>query len=212
VITVAVRSYLRYCLSYRDVEELLAERGISVDHVTVYRWAQIFTAGFIDAARSARHSVGDRWFVDETYVKVAGRWTYLCRAVDQPGQVIDVLRSQRRDRAAAGFFTRATTVGPAPLEVTTDRSPVNPGILDQLVPSARRVLERDANNVVEDDHGRLRARLRPMRGLKRFRSARTIAAGHAFVQNLRRGHYELTTDHAPHDRLPAAFAELAHSL
>ena len=158
MITVAVRSYLRYCLSYRDVEELLAERGIRVDHVTVYRWVQIFTAEFIDAARSARHSVGDRWFVDETYVKVAGRWTYLYRAVDQPGQVIDVLRSQRRDRAAAGFFTRATTFGPAPLEVTTDRSPVNPGILDQLVPSARRVLERDANNVVEDDHGRLRAR------------------------------------------------------
>jgi hypothetical protein len=91
VIAVSVRWYLRYGLSYRDVEELLAERGIEVDHVTVYRWVQTFTPEFIDAAGHARHGTGERWFVDETYVKVAGRWTYLCRAIDQHGQVIDVL-------------------------------------------------------------------------------------------------------------------------
>ena len=94
VITVAVRWYLRYGLSYRDVEELLAERGIEVDHVTVYRWVQRFTPLFADAARPRRHAVGDRWFVDETYVKVAGRWRYLYRAVDQYGQVIDQRRCQ----------------------------------------------------------------------------------------------------------------------
>jgi len=94
VIAVAVRWYLRYGLSYRDVEELLAERGVEVDHVTIYRWVQTFTVEFIDAARPSRHAGGDRWFVDETYVKVAGRWTYLYRAVDQHGQVIDVLLSQ----------------------------------------------------------------------------------------------------------------------
>ena len=71
VIAVAVRWYLRYGLSYRDVEELLAERGVAVDHVTVYRWVQTFTSEFIDSARPARHAAGDRWFVDETYVKVA---------------------------------------------------------------------------------------------------------------------------------------------
>ena len=96
-----MRWYLRYGLSYRDVEELLAERGIEVDHVTVYRWVQTFTPEFIDAARPARHVSGDRWFIDETYVKVAGRWTYLYRAIDQHGQVIDVLVSKRRDAAAA---------------------------------------------------------------------------------------------------------------
>ena len=90
VITLAVRWYLRYGLSYRDVEELLAERGVEVDHVTVYRWVQRFTPLFADAARPLRHATGDRWFVDETYVKVAGRWRYLYRAVDQYGQVIDV--------------------------------------------------------------------------------------------------------------------------
>jgi transposase-like protein len=108
VIAVAVRWYLRYGLSYRDVEELLSERGIEVDHVTVYRWVQTFTPEFVDAARPCRHAAGNRWFVDETYVKVAGRWTYLYRAVDQHGQVIDVLLSKRRDAAAArDFFARA---------------------------------------------------------------------------------------------------------
>lgn len=113
VIAVAVRWYLRYGLSYRDVEELLAERGIEVDHVTIYRWVQTFTPEFIDAARPARHATGNRWFVDETYVKVAGRWTYRYRAVDQHGQVIDVLLSTRRDAAAARlFFTSALRFGP----------------------------------------------------------------------------------------------------
>jgi transposase, IS6 family len=95
VISIAVRWYLRYGLSYRDVEELLAERGVTVDHVTVYRWVQWFTPEFIEAARPCRHAPGDRWFVDETYVKAAGAWTYLYRAVDQHGQVIDVLLSTR---------------------------------------------------------------------------------------------------------------------
>jgi transposase InsO family protein len=101
VIVVAVRWYLRYGLSYRDVEELLAERGIEVDHVTVYRWVQRFTPLLADAARFARHAPGDRWFVDETYVKVNGVWRYVYRAIDQHGQVIDVLLSARRDAVAA---------------------------------------------------------------------------------------------------------------
>src|ERR1700693_1881958 len=108
VISLAVRWYLRYGLSYRDVEELLAERGITVDHVTIYRWVQRFTCEFIEAARPCRHAPGDRWFVDETYLNAAGKWAYLYRAVDQHGQVIAVLLSTSRDLAAARrFFTRA---------------------------------------------------------------------------------------------------------
>ena len=122
VITVAVRWYLRYGLSYRDVEELLAERGIEVDHVTVYRWVQRFTPLFADAARPLRHAVGDRWFVDETYVKVAGRWRYLYRAVDQYGQVIDVLLSEQRDTPAARrFFARDVTSASAKPEACPGR-------------------------------------------------------------------------------------------
>jgi transposase, IS6 family len=213
VIALAVRWYLRYGLSYRDVEELLAERGVEVDHVTIYRWVQTFTAEFIGAARRARHAAGDRWFVDETYVKVASRWTYLYRALDQHGQVIDVLVSRRRDAAAArSFFAGALQHGLAPVEVVTDRAPAYPRVVEEEAPAARHVTERHANNAIEADHGRLKARLRPMRGLKRMRSARTIAAGHAFVQNLRRGHYAITADLRVHDRVRDAFEKLSSSL
>lgn len=210
VISVAVRWYLRYGLSYRDVEELLAERGVTVDHVTVYRWVQRFTPEFIEAARPCRHAPGDRWYVDETYVNVAGRWTYLYRAIDQHGQVIDVLLSVHRDLTAARtFFTRAVRAGTVPVEVTTDRAPVYPRVLDELFPAALHCMEQYANNPVEADHGRLKARLRPMRGFKRHRSLRTISAGHAFVQNLRRGHYDIATDLPSRHRLRIAFDDLA---
>jgi transposase, IS6 family len=102
-----------------------------VDHVTVYRWVRRFTPEFIEAARPCRHAPGDRWFVDETYGKVAGHWTYLYRAFDQYGQVIDVLLSVRRDLAAARrLFTLALRAGTVPAEVTTDRAPVCPRVLN----------------------------------------------------------------------------------
>jgi hypothetical protein len=103
----AVPWYLRFSLSYRDVEELLTERGVEVDHVTIYRWVQRFTPLLAEAARPCRHAVGDRWWVDETYVKVAGQWRYVYRAIDQFGQVIDVFVSRRRDvRGAADSSSR----------------------------------------------------------------------------------------------------------
>jgi hypothetical protein len=108
-------------------------------------------------------------------------------------QVIDVLLSEQRDLAGARrFFTRALRARAAPAEVTTDRAPVYPRVLDELS-LALHTLEQYANNLIETDHGRLKARPRPMRGLKRHRSARILAAGHAFVQNLRRGHYDIAT-------------------
>ena len=209
VISVAVRWYLRYGLSYRDVEELLAERGVDVDHVTDLPVGAAVHPGVRRGRPAAPPRPGDRWFVDETYVKVAGRWTYLYRAIDQYGQVIDVWLSRRRDLTAArAFFSRALALGTVPVEVTTDRAPVYPRVLDELVPSALHTTEQYANNGVEADHGRLKARLRPMRGLKRFRSARILAAGHALVQNLRRGHYEIAVDQPAQGRLRAAFDEL----
>jgi transposase, IS6 family len=192
------------------VEELLAERGIKVDHMTVYRWVQRFTPLLIDAARPCRHVTGNRWFVDETYVKIAGRWVYLYRAIDQNSQVIDVLVSKKRDIAATRqFFTRALEHGPSPTEVTTDRAAAYPRVLDELVPTACHVTEQYANNAIEADHGRLKSRLRPMRGLTQLRCARVISAGHAFIQNIRRGHYELGTEEVVNRRVPATFGELA---
>jgi IS6 family transposase len=214
VIVVAVRWYLRYGLSYRDVEELLAERGVEVDHVTVYRWVQRFAPLLADAARFARHSPGDRWFVDETYVKVAGVGRYVYRAVDQRGQIIDVLVSKHRDgKAAERFFRRAmTTLKVRPTEVLTDASPVYPRVLDELVSSAWHHVERYANNRIEADHGRLKQRLRPMRGLRTDRTAQVVITGLAFLQNLRRGHYELATETPRPLRVAAAFAELARAI
>jgi IS6 family transposase len=148
--------------------------------------------------------------VDETSVKVAGRWIYLYRAIDQFGQVIDVLISQKRDLAATRrFFTRALQDGPRSSEVNTDQAPAYPRVIVELLPAARHVIERYGTNPIEFDHGRLKSRLWPMRGLKRLRSTRSISAGHAFMQNVRRGHYELGLDIDPRHRLPAAFAELA---
>ncbi len=205
-----VRWYLRFALSYRDVEELLGERGIEVDHVTIYRWVQRFTPLLAEAARPCRHAVGHRWQVDETYVKVAGQWRYVYHAVDQFGQVIDVFMSAHRDaRAAHRFFDRAIgTTGSTPTEVVTDRAAAYPTVLDELLPAVWHCTERYANNRVEADHGRLKARLRPMRGLKQDRSTR-IVAGHGLVQNLRRGHYELGVEEPASLRVAVAFDELA---
>jgi transposase-like protein len=110
------------------------------------------------------------------------------------------------------FLTRALGHGPAPVEVATDRAPVYPRVIDGLVPGARHVLEQYANNSNEADHGRLKARLRPMRGLETIRSLSTVASRHAFVQNLRRGRYELTAALRTPDRVCVAFTALAPCL
>ena len=110
-----------------DIDCELAGFAAWVDHLTIYRWVQTFTPEFIDSARPARHATGDRWFLDETYVKVAGRWIYLYRAIYRHVQVIDVLVFERRDGTAArAFFTRALTRGPTPVQVRTDRAPLYP--------------------------------------------------------------------------------------
>ena len=210
VIMLTVRWYLRYNLSYRDLEELLAERGIEVDHVTLYRWVDRFTPLLIDAARPCRHAVGSRWFVDETYVKVGGLWRYVYRAIDNEGQIIDVFVSPKRDIAAATkFFTATLLAHGRPEEVVTDKAAALANVINKLLPNVFHNTEQYANNRVECDHGRLKARLRPMRGLKTDRSARVITRGHAFIQNLRRGHYELGMESANrHVRVAAAFDEL----
>jgi transposase, IS6 family len=184
---------------------------VEVDHVTIYRWVVCFTPLLADAARPCRHAVGDRWQVDETYVRVGGQWRYVYRAIDQFGQVIDVFVSPRRDaRAARRFFEQALdTTKVTPSEVTTDQAPAYPGVLEALLPAARHRTDQYANNRVECDHGRLKARLRPMRGLKQDRSARVIVAGHALVQNLRRGHYELAVEEPVIRWLAVVFDELA---
>jgi transposase-like protein len=151
--------------------------------------------------------------VDETYAKIAGRWVYLYRAIDQFGQVIDVLVAEKRDLAATRrFFTRALEQGSSPTEVTTDRAAAYPRVLDELAPGACHITEQYRNNPIEADHGRLKSRLRAMRGLKQLRCTRVITAGHAFIQNIRRGHYELGTGETINLRVSAAFDELVMAI
>jgi transposase-like protein len=140
-------------------------------------------------------------------------WRYVYRAVDQHGQAIDVLVSARRDAAAARrFFTRALrTLKVRPSEVVTDAARIYPGVLDELIPAAWHHVEQYANNPIEADHSQLKHRLRPMRGLRTDRSAQVVIGGHAFVQNLRRSHYELAVDAPAATRL-AAVTELAQAI
>jgi transposase-like protein len=213
VIVLAVRCYVRYGLSYRDVEELLAERGIDVDHVTINRWVQRFTPLVIEAARPCRRGVGERWFVDETYVRVAGVWRYVFRAVDQYGQVIDVYVSKRSNAAATRFFEMMLSGRDRPAEVTTDLASPLLRVVDELLPDVLHDTSQYANNRIECDHGRLKARLHPMRGLRTDRTASTVIRGHAFVQNLRRGHYELGVEARRQClRVAAAFDELSAAI
>jgi hypothetical protein len=209
----ALRWYLRFGLSYRDVEELLAERGVQVDHVTVYRWVQRFTPLLAEAARPCRHAVGSRWYVDETYVKVAGCWLLALRVPrhrsGRSGHRRGCLPAARRQCRAP-----VLRAGDRHDEGDTGRGRDRPGA--DVPDGARGVAasglaphRRYANNHIEADHGRVKARLRPMRSLKQDRSARVIVVGHAFVQNVRRGHYELAVEVPANRRLAVAFSELA---
>jgi transposase-like protein len=131
------------------------------------------------------------------------------RAVDQHDQVIDVFASRHRDIASARkFFTTSLLAHRAPAEVITDRAPALANVIEDLIPAAFHNTGQCESNRCECDHGRLKARLRPMRGLKTDRSASVVIRGHAFTQNLRRGHYELGVEAAPVFRLATAFDEL----
>ena len=153
--------------------------------------------------------VGGRWIVDEKYVKVNGIWRYVYRAVDQHGQVIDILVSQHRDiPSARRFFTMSLTAHHVSVEVVTDRAPALANVIEDLIPAALHNTGQVENNRCECDRDRLKARLRPMRGLKTDWTASIVIRGHAFIQNLRRGHYELSVDTVPALRLDTAFDEL----
>jgi transposase-like protein len=210
VIVLAVRWYLRFGLSYRDVEELLTERGVEVDHVTIHRWVLRFTPLLADAARPCRHAVGSRWQVDETYVKVAGQWRYVPR--DRPvwaGHRRVRLHPPRRQGSPSVLRSGHQRDQGHARRVTTDQATVYPAVLEDLLPAAWHRTDQYTNNRVEADHGRLKTRLRTMRGLKQDRSLSMIVAGHAFTQNLRHGHYELAVEEPANRRVAVAVEELA---
>lgn len=209
VILLAVRWCLRYGLSYRYLEELLAERGIDVDRVTLFGWVQRFTPLLIDAARPCRHAVGDRWFVDGAFVKVSDVWRYAYRAFDRHGRVVYVFVSEHRGIASARAFGATPALAHRiPTEVIADRGAALANVTPDLIPAAFHDAGQCESNRCEAGHGRLKARLRPMRGLRTDRTASVVIRGRAFVQNVRRGHDELGVEASPVFRLAAAFDEL----
>jgi len=210
VIVLAVRWYLRFGLSTATAKSCWP----TAESRSTTSWST-GGAAIHAAAGRRRPALPPRrrrpLAVDETYVKVAGRWRYGYRAIDQFGQVIDVYVSACRDANAARQLLEQAlrTTSVAPTEVITDQAPMYPAVLEEPLPASWHRPDRSANNRVECDQGRLKARRRPMRGLKQDRSARVIISGHAFVQSLRRGQYELAVDGPVNRRLVVAFDELA---
>jgi len=193
VIGLAVRWYLRFRLSYADVVEWLAERSIEVDASTVFDWVQKFAPLYQDAAKAHRHRVGPRWSVDETYVKVAGRWGYVYRAIDESGQVVEVLFREHRDTEAASAFFRAAleSTGVTPHTVTTDQAAAYPPALAAVLPEVEHIAGKIEQQRIERDHQHLKGRLKVFRGCKTADGAQRFCQAHGFVRNLRQGFYRL---------------------
>src|SRR4030081_383832 len=192
IIALAVRWYVRYHLSYAEVSEWLAERGVLVDQSTTYRWVQRFLPLFGEVARKYR-PVGPDWRVDEPYARIGGHWHYIYRAIDGHGQIVDAYVSPTRDMVAARrFFERAiASSGTTPRRVITDKAAAYPPALAAAVPGVLHRTRRYRTNGIERDHGFLKERLRPMRGLKSVASATIFTRGHALMRNIRRRCYRV---------------------
>lgn len=196
MIILCVRRYLRFCLSYRNVEELMAERNLHVDHVTIWRWVQRYAPELNRRCRSKVRNTNGSWRVDETYVRVSGKWTYLYRAVDSTGATIDFLLSAKRDAAAAKrFFQKALlAVGhPRPRVINVDGNPSYPKVISELKRTGelgRRCRCRPVrflNNIVEQDHRSIKGRVRAMQGFRAFYSAWRTIQGIETVNIIRKG-------------------------
>lgn len=184
IILICVRWYLAYPLSYRNLEEMMAERGVQVDHSNIYRWVQKFAPKLEAAFRrsGSKRPVGKSWRMDETYIKVNGQWKYLYRAVDKAGQSVDFLLTAHRDKKAAlRFFRKALRQHGLPEKVTIDKSGANTAALEALQEETDATIEirqnKYLNNLVEQDHRAVKRITRPMLGFKSFRSARRTLAG-----------------------------------
>ncbi|HFV9295684.1 TPA: IS6 family transposase [Serratia fonticola] len=197
IIAQCVRWYLAYSLSLRNVEEIMAERGIVVDHSTLHRWIIRLVPLLDKTFRRHKRAVGRRWRMDETYIKIRGQWKYLYRAVDTAGQTIDFLLTAKRDAAAAlRFFRKAIRHHGEPDVVTIDKSGANTAALATLnadKPEEETITVRQSkylNNLLEQDHRNIKRRTRSMLGFKSFRRAQTLQAGIELPHMIRKGQYQ----------------------
>ncbi|WP_168787970.1 IS6 family transposase [Paraburkholderia aromaticivorans] len=192
VILTCVRWYVAYALSLRNLEEMMAERGIAVDHSTVHRWAIKLLPVLDKAFRCRKRSVGRSWRVDETYIKVKGQWKYLYRAVDKDGNTIDFLLRAHRDKTAARrYFEKSIAQNGVPATMTIDKSGANLAALEAINADREAPIKirqsKYLNNLVEQDHRAIKRRTRPMLGFKTFRCARILLAGIELMHMITKG-------------------------
>jgi transposase-like protein len=197
IIVLCVRWYITYKLSYRDLRDMMAERGIDLAHTTILRWVQRYVPEFEKRWNHYARRVGSSWRVDETYIKVRGVWKYLCRAVDKQGNTVDFLLTQNRDiEAAKRFFTQAIEKHTAPEKITLDGYAATHTAVRELKEShilPINVLVRTSkylNNLIEQDHRRVKQRVYPMLGFKRFENAAVTIRGIELAHKIRKRQFD----------------------
>lgn len=200
MILYAVYFYVRYGVSYRDLEEIMAERGVAVDHATLNRWVEKYAGAIADEAHRRKGPTCRSWRMDETYIKLKGKWTYLYRAVDKLGNTLDFMLSERRDEAAAtAFFAKAIGNNGWPEKVVIDKSGSNAVGLFNMncllamnswcwlidVPQVKYL-----NNIIEQDHRFIKRITRPMQTFKSLNSAAATLAGIEVAHMIRKGQFD----------------------
>ena len=196
----AVRWYTTYKLSYRDVCELMAERGVTLVHTTVMRWVQCYVPVFERRWQKYARPVSSSWRVDETYIRVKGKWTSLYRAVDKQGKTVDFLLSEDRDKAAAKrFFKKAIGNNLAPEKITLDgyeatHQAVAELKAEEVLPAETEVrTSKYLNNLIEQDHRRVKQRYYPRLGFKRFGNAAVTISGIELVEKIKKGQFDISS-------------------
>ena len=187
-----VRWYLAYSLSYRDIEELMQERGFSVDHNTIKRWVLHYSPQLEVAFRLKKKRAGNRWRMDETYIKVKGQWAYYYRAIDIQGQTIDFLLTAKRDtQAVLRFLRKAIGKNGKPSLINIDQSGANQAGLKQFNRNHHTRIKipqcKYLNNIIEQDHRRIKRLTRPIRGFKNFYAAQRTLAGIEVMPMIKKG-------------------------
>jgi putative transposase len=202
VILTCVRWYVAYPLSLRHLEEMMAERGVSVDHSTVHRWAIKLLPVLEKAFRRRKQPVGKSWRMDETYIRVKGEWRYLYRAVDKDGNTVDFLLRAHRDKTAARrYFEKSIAQNGVPETVTIDKSGANLAALEAINNDHETPIEirqsKYINNLIEQDHRAIKRRTRPMLGFKTFRCARILLAGIELMHMIAKGQMKCARGTSP---------------
>jgi putative transposase len=197
VILWGIRWYVAYPISYRQLEEMLEERGVEVDHSTLNRWVVKYVPLLDRQFRDRKRPVGASWRLDETYVKVKGSWKYLYRAVDKAGATVDFLLTAKRDREAAlRFLRKAIGQHRVPEKITIDKSGANTAAIESYNAEYEADIEirrvKYLNNIVEQDHRAVKRVTRPMLGFKSFRSAAVTLAGVELMHMIRKGQLRAT--------------------